>query len=79
MGRCGGAAIWWSRDEGGLYLCQAWTGLGPYDGRSLAVTLQGMTIVLQFYILGTKVFVVLCYLAHTGTEALHLCLEIRLC
>ncbi|CAL9021025.1 unnamed protein product [Prunus brigantina] len=45
---------------------------------NILVTLQGSTIMLQLDILGTKMFVVLHHLGHTGVEALHLLLEIQL-
>ncbi|CAL9013802.1 unnamed protein product, partial [Prunus brigantina] len=80
--------IWSSLDEGSLCPCLAWTGSGPYDGRSRA----GSAGCVQHpgYASGCDnhapaqhswyegVRNILCHLGHTGAEALHLLLEIPL-
>ncbi|CAL8168793.1 unnamed protein product [Prunus armeniaca] len=52
--------------------------LGELVVSVLPITLQGFVVVLQFEILSTKVFIVLCHLCDTGTKALQFDLEVRI-
>lgn len=52
--------------------------LGELVVSVLPITFQGSVVVLQFDILGTKVFIVLCHLCDTGMKALHFGLEVRI-